>query len=248
MTQLHRSVVTLRISGDDLDPDEITRLLGASPTKAQSKGEKIVGKNLVRIAHVGLWRIAASDRTPEEMNGQIREILSQMTGDLAVWQGITKRYHADLFCGLYIRSWNEGLSISADSVEALGVRGIELNLEIYREDNSVLVKLDCRRIHDWDSFHTVFAEAFGFPSFYGRNMDAWIDCMTDLDDTDTGMCVVSVKPGGVVELQLEHVDDFAGRCPEQYTALLDSIAFVNWRRIDEGQSAVLALSYHKKPP
>src|SRR5579872_2039114 len=36
--------------------------------------------------------------------------------------------------------------------------------------------------------------------------------------------------------------------PEQYMALLDSAAFVNWRRIDQGQSAVLALSYHRQPP
>jgi len=109
------------------------------------------------------------------------------------------------------------------------------------------VKLDCRRIRDWDSFHDVFAEVFGFPSFYGRNMNAWIDCMTDLDDAGTGMCRLTVEPGGVMALQLEHVDDFAAKCPEQYEALLDSAAFVNWRRIDQGQSAVLALSYHREP-
>lgn len=35
-----------------------------------------------------------------------------------------------------------------------------------------LVKLDTRRITDWDTFHDVFAEVFGFPGFYGRNMNA----------------------------------------------------------------------------
>ncbi|MDG3003854.1 barstar family protein [Paludisphaera mucosa] len=38
-----------------------------------------------------------------------------------------------------------------------------------------LVKLDTRRITDWDAFHDAFAEAFGFPEFHGRNMNAWID-------------------------------------------------------------------------
>jgi RNAse (barnase) inhibitor barstar len=28
------------------------------------------------------------------------------------------------------------------------------------------------------SFHEAFASALGFPSWYGRNMDAWIDCMS----------------------------------------------------------------------
>jgi RNAse (barnase) inhibitor barstar len=36
-----------------------------------------------------------------------------------------------------------------------------------------LVKVDMGRIHDWDTFHTVFHEVLGFPGFYGRNMDAW---------------------------------------------------------------------------
>ncbi len=35
------------------------------------------------------------------------------------------------------------------------------------------VRIDTNRIVDWNSFHDVFAEAFGFPDFYGRNMNAW---------------------------------------------------------------------------
>ncbi|MCL2871641.1 MAG: DUF4279 domain-containing protein [Betaproteobacteria bacterium] len=133
MAQLHKSVVTLRIAGGDLVPDEITKQLGASPTHAQAKGDKIVNKNTgnVRIAKFGMWRLCASDREPEDMDGQIDEILSQMTGDLATWQSIAKQYHLDLFCGLFMRVSNEGLSISAASLEALGARGIELQLDIY---------------------------------------------------------------------------------------------------------------------
>lgn len=108
-----------------------------------------------------------------------------------------------------------------------------------------LVRLDTRRIRDWDSFHEVFAEALGFPSFYGRNMDAWIDCMTCLDDAAAGMSVVHVPPGGVVVLELEHVSDFARRCPEHYDAIIECTAFVNWRRIETGEPAVLALSFYK---
>jgi Barstar (barnase inhibitor) len=38
--------------------------------------------------------------------------------------------------------------------------------------------LDGRKITDWKSFHDECAAIFGFPVFYGRNMDAWIDCLT----------------------------------------------------------------------
>ena len=105
MAQLQKSVVTLRIMGDDLIPDEITTLLGASPTHAETKGDKIVGKktSFVRIAKTGMWRLWALDREPEDMDGQIHEILNEMTADLIVWRTITKKYHADLFCGLFMR-------------------------------------------------------------------------------------------------------------------------------------------------
>ena len=48
-----------------------------------------------------------------------------------------------------------------------------------------LVRLDGSRLRTWDGFHDAFASAFGFPGFYGRNMNAWIDCMSYLDDPDT---------------------------------------------------------------
>ncbi len=137
MAQLQKSIVTLRISGDDLVPDEMTRLLGAAPTHAQTKGERIVGRKTghVRIAKRGMWRLRASDREPEDMDGQIHEILSRLTSDLAVWRDITKKHHADLFCGLFMRAGNEGLTISAQSLAALGARGIEMSLDIYGGDD-----------------------------------------------------------------------------------------------------------------
>jgi|SRR6266567_5423665 len=133
MAHVQRSVVTLRIGGDDLIPDEITRLLGATPTHTQVKGEKIVGKKTghVRIAKRGMWRLCAADREPEDMDGQIQEILSQTTGDLAVWRGIAEKHEIDLFCGLFLGGSNEGMTLSAQSLAALGERGIEIGLDIY---------------------------------------------------------------------------------------------------------------------
>ena len=55
------------------------------------------------------------------------------------------------------------------------------------------------QITDWDSFHETFAAALGFPSYYGRNMNAWVDCLTYEDD---GMTAIPVKPGEVLTRQL----------------------------------------------
>ena len=69
--------------------------------------------------------------------------------------------------------------------------------------------------------------------------------MTYLDDPDASMTAVYAPPGGLVALQLEDIDAFARRCPELYNEIVECTAFVNWRRIQNGQTPVLALSFSK---
>jgi hypothetical protein len=71
-------------------------------------------------------------------------------------------------------------------------------------------------------------------------MNAWIDCLTYEDD---GMTAHPVQPDEVLTLQLLECRELRARCPEIYQALIDSAAFVNWRRIELGDPPILALSY-----
>jgi RNAse (barnase) inhibitor barstar len=96
-------------------------------------------------------------------------------------------------------------------------------------------------IKDWPSFHDVFAEAFGFPSFYGRNMDAWIDCLSDLD-LASGMTTVHVRSGEILTVLLEDAAELRQRCPEQFEALIACSAFVNFRRVEAGDPPILAVA------
>jgi hypothetical protein len=111
-----------------------------------------------------------------------------------------------------------------------------------------VVRIPVEEIVDWDSFHAVSARVLGFPSYYGRNMDAWIDCLTFADDPDAQMIApeLIVGTGRVLTLDLGEISDFSIRCPDQFDALTDCTAFVNWRRIESGDSPVLALSYWKR--
>ena len=139
MAQLHQSVATLRISGEDLDPDRITELLGCAPTYAARKGDVLTSpaSGLSRTVKAGMWRLEATDREPEDLNGQIAELLGRLTASLDVWRTLSGRYRIDLFCGFFMRETNEGLEVSAESLVALGQRGIVLGMDIYspiRED------------------------------------------------------------------------------------------------------------------
>jgi len=105
----------------------------------------------------------------------------------------------------------------------------------------MIIKIPADQIKDWDSFHAVFQSTLGFADFYGRNMNAWIDCMTYIDDPPSGMTEVAVPEGEVLTLRIDDAPDFRRRCPEQYDALIECSAFVNYRRMERGGAPVLAL-------
>ena len=106
-----------------------------------------------------------------------------------------------------------------------------------------IVTIPAHEIVDWDSFHAVCRAVLGFPEFYGRNMDAWIDCMVSVDDPASGMTQPYIAPGGLMGLAIADVDDFSRRCPEQYKALVECVAFVNQDRVWKSQTPVLALIF-----
>lgn len=97
------------------------------------------------------------------------------------------------------------------------------------------------KISDWPDFHDTFQRELGFPDFYGRNMDAWIDCMTSVDAPSEGLSTVSVERGEILVLRIDEPFDFRRRCPAQYDALVECTAVVNFRRIEAGEPPVLAM-------
>ena len=43
-----------------------------------------------------------------------------------------------------------------------------------------IITIDCAQISDKETFHTVMEEKLEFPSWYGRNLDALHDCLTEV--------------------------------------------------------------------
>ena len=120
--------VTLRIFGDDLDPDEITQLLRVAPTKARRRGD--LNKKGIPDK-IGSWRLASEDPRQTPLETQIEHLLSTVTDDLSVWSNLSHRFQIDLFCGLFLDKDNRGEALSAGTMHELGKRGIDLILDIY---------------------------------------------------------------------------------------------------------------------
>lgn len=91
------------------------------------------------------------------------------------------------------------------------------------------VKIDTEQIKDWDSFHEVFSQTFDFPEYYGRNINAWIDCM---DEFTKELTLLDL--GDCRTLKETH--------PEIIEAISECSAFVNYRRIEANENPVLIIS------
>jgi hypothetical protein len=132
MRALDHSIATLRLFGDDLIPEEIAALLGAPATEACAKGKSIASRSTgnVRIAKTGSWRLRATRQEPEDLERQIFEVLDSLSNDLEVWRSLS-RFEPHFFCGIFMRSSNDGMNLSAKALLALGQRGIGLALDIY---------------------------------------------------------------------------------------------------------------------
>jgi hypothetical protein len=64
----------------------------------------------------------------------------------------------------------------------------------------------------------------GFLDFYGMNMDAWIDCMSDIEGKMMSDVLNTKEP---ICVDLYNTDDFSKRLPKIMISLIECTAFVN---------------------
>jgi RNAse (barnase) inhibitor barstar len=108
---------------------------------------------------------------------------------------------------------------------------------------TVSVKIDASKIKGWESFHSIFAEVMGFPDFYGKNMNAWIDCMSYMDDSNAGMTKIFVSSDEICLLEISSAADFLKRLPEIFSALVECTSVVNQRAKDSSPLPLLAIAF-----
>lgn len=134
MSQVHHSVVCLRFFGDDLEPDEITQVLRCAPTAARRTGQVIrYQSGRERVVKCGHWLLDANRAEPEDIDGQVRWLLSQVKSDTDAWKRLTQRFEVDIYCGLFMKGSNGGFSLAPDVLALLGECGIHLGFEIYSD-------------------------------------------------------------------------------------------------------------------
>jgi hypothetical protein len=133
LAEVHKTALSLRFSGDNLDPDEITDGLGVRPTSAARKGGiHLTPKGKEIISRTGLWLLTVEQSSPGDLEKKITALLSPLTDNLDIWRHFATRYSGNIFAGLFIAAPNEGLSLGPQTLSALVSRGLVLGLDIYK--------------------------------------------------------------------------------------------------------------------
>ncbi len=124
--------VRLGIWGDDLDPEEITRLLGGSPTEAHRKGDARPWVKQEPNYRCGFWSIQ-TERSTRDIEQQLTELFAGLSSDPAVWKALTSRYRADLLCGVFLSWFGHGFSMTPNLHRLLADRNLVITFDIYDE-------------------------------------------------------------------------------------------------------------------
>src|SRR5215212_2768038 len=105
------------------------------------------------------------------------------------------------------------------------------------------VLINAQELSSWDQFHDIFSKLFDFPEWYGRNMNAWVDCMSDLDEEN--MTSLILQPNEDLLIEISNCAGLDAIQEEIFLALIDSACFVNYRRVEAGSRPYILLSYFK---
>lgn len=92
-------------------------------------------------------------------------------------------------------------------------------------------KIHGNKITYWKTFHAEFKKHMNFPDYYGENMDAWID---SVDELSTEPTLIEITKGHLLKEQ----------APELLEAIFECSAFVNFRKVEQGEQPTLMISMH----
>lgn len=85
-------------------------------------------------AKTGSWRLVSERRQPGDLDGQIADLLRPLSEDLAAWNSLSQRFGGRVFCGLFMGSSNDGVTLMPDILRLIAERGLKLDLDIYSAD------------------------------------------------------------------------------------------------------------------
>lgn len=119
---IFKAYATLRICGDGLCPDEISKLLNLTPSKSG-----------VTESGFGIWNYSTKDILDNlvPLEPHIMHIINLGEPCSAMISGLRPRYQMGVFCYFASQSDLGGFHVSSDILAALGRLGLDFDVDEY---------------------------------------------------------------------------------------------------------------------
>jgi len=125
--------ISLRVYGEQLDPGNISEILGCDPTSSERKGARGCLDDGAPIPRTSHWLLGIESKNfgeQDDVDG-IRMLLERLPSAGDLWASLTSTYNVDVFCGVYMETWNRGFGISPEVSRMLSDRNLEVEFDKY---------------------------------------------------------------------------------------------------------------------
>ncbi len=123
------SSATLAVYGDDLDPRDITALLGVEPTSSFLPGHRR-GPRSPPIKHGG-WFLRVEGAAPSGPGELLGVLLSRLPAETATWERLKERHSVQIRIGVHSQGWNRGFSLSAETLARVASVNVPMEFDLY---------------------------------------------------------------------------------------------------------------------
>lgn len=120
--------------GHDLEPEEVSRLLGMEPTASHRRGDDRVGRPGERYSEYseGLWAWRPGVSESEPLAVHLLAVVDVLEPKTATLQRLRKMgLRMDVFIGLFGPDTNFGFALSRELLGRVGRLGIDLEFDVY---------------------------------------------------------------------------------------------------------------------
>lgn len=132
---VERTMVTLGLHGDDLDPSEITRMIGREPTSAHRRGEPRPGPKFKNPYRSGAWLLSVEVEKPSEPDEATERLLDLLPSDEKLWKKLSERYDLSISYGIFFKGWNRGFALSRELQQRLVKYHARLDFDLYADES-----------------------------------------------------------------------------------------------------------------
>lgn len=105
------------------------------------------------------------------------------------------------------------------------------------------IEIDFSEVKSLDDMHQLLKNELGFPDFYGKNVNALIDCLTSLRYPEDNMIATTIEKNEVLEMKIKSLPMDSLLILNHFLIAIES---VNQRYLDRGETTPIALILSKK--